>query len=58
MAKSFSISTPSSFFGRSFIWPTLANTSYSPPKYLEIVLALDGDSTISNGLIILIPYQF
>ena len=52
MAKSFSISTPSSFLGRSLIWPTLANTSYSPPKYFEIVLALDGDSTINNGLII------
>ena len=57
MAKSFSMSTPRSFFGRSLMCPTLAKTSYSPPKYLEIVFALEGYSTINSGLIILIPYN-
>ena len=45
ISKSFSISIPSLFDGRSLTWPTHAITSNSPSRYCSIVLALDGDST-------------
>ena len=36
------------FFGRSLMCPTLDSTIYSEPKYLDIVLAFAGDSTITS----------
>ena len=44
--KSLSISTLNLLLGRFFICPTDASTKYSFPKYLLIVLAFAGDSTI------------
>ncbi len=46
--KLFLMSTPSVFFGRSFTWPSDASTSYSLPRYLLMVLAFAGDSTMTN----------
>src|SRR5271154_4968498 len=45
-------STPSLFFGRSLMCPTEASTVKSFPRYLLIVLALAGDSTITRDLLI------
>src|SRR5581483_11788869 len=39
---------PKRLLGRSRTWPLLATTSYSGPRYLLIVLALAGDSTITR----------
>src|SRR3954464_5529788 len=47
MAKSSSGRTEPSFGGRSRIWPTEAITVKSLPRYLLIVFALAGDSTIT-----------
>src|SRR5262249_34110520 len=44
------MSTPRPFFGRSLIWPTEAMTLKSLPRYLLIVFAFDGDSTITSDL--------
>jgi hypothetical protein len=41
-------STPMSFFGRSMMWPIEASTTYSEPRYLLIVFAFAGDSTITS----------
>ena len=41
------------FFGRSLIWPTLDSTIKSLPRYLDIVLAFAGDSTITNDFAII-----
>ena len=54
IAKSFSISTDNLFSGNSFICPIVDFTSYAPFKYFDIVLALDGDSTINNGFTVLL----
>ena len=45
--KPFSMSTPS-FFGRSRMWPTEAMTLYPLPRYLVMVFALEGFSTITS----------
>src|SRR5271154_1894118 len=45
-------STPILFLGRSLMWPTEASTVKSLPRYLLIVLALAGDSTITSDLLI------
>src|ERR1700757_1824669 len=42
------MSMPKRFCGRSRTWPLLAATSKSGPRYLLIVLALAGDSTITR----------
>src|SRR5271156_2606555 len=44
-------STPILFFGRSLMWPTEASTVKSFPRYLLIVFALAGDSTITSDLL-------
>jgi hypothetical protein len=46
------------FFGRSLICPTLDSTIKSFPKYLEIVLAFAGDSTITSDFAIIKIYSF
>jgi hypothetical protein len=43
-----STSMPSFFSGRSMMWPTVAFTRYPRPRYLPIVLAFAGDSTITS----------
>src|SRR6478736_856258 len=48
MAKPWSVSTAPSFGTRSRTWPYEARTSKSLPRYLLIVFALAGDSTISR----------
>ncbi len=40
------------FLDRSRIWPILDFTMYSDPKYLLIVFALAGDSTITSDFAI------
>src|SRR3984885_9415341 len=45
-------STPILFLGRSLIWPTEASTVKAFPRYLLIVFALAGDSTITSDLLI------
>src|SRR6516165_9056528 len=45
MAKSSSGRTEPSFAGRSRTWPKEASTLKESPRYLLIVLALEGDST-------------
>ena len=45
----FSTSTPSFRVGRSRTWPMVAFTSNPRPRYLPIVLALVGDSTITSA---------
>src|SRR5919106_4117472 len=45
-----STSTPSSRVGRSRTWPTVAFTSYPEPRYLPIVLAFVGDSTMTRAV--------
>src|SRR5712691_4389930 len=47
--KPFSTSTPSSRFGRSRRCPTVALTVYPRPRYLPIVFALVGDSTMTSA---------
>src|ERR1700675_4927828 len=47
-AKSCLISTASDLVGRSRTWPIEALTTNSFPRYLPIVLAFAGDSTITN----------
>jgi hypothetical protein len=44
------LSSGGRFFGsmRSRMWPTEACTSYPLPRYWAIVLALAGDSTMTN----------
>src|SRR5215472_10974812 len=49
-SKSLSRSTPILLFGRSFTWPSEASTSKSLPRYLLIVFAFDGDSTMTKAL--------
>ena len=49
-AKPFLTSTPSFFLGRSRTWPMEAFTGKSFPRYLLIVFALAGDSTITRFL--------
>ena len=41
-------STAPSFEGRSLTWPYVASTWKSGPRYLLMVVALAGDSTISS----------
>src|SRR3954465_4236399 len=48
-SKPRSTSTPSSRVGRSRRWPMVALTSYPEPRYLPMVLALVGDSTITSA---------
>src|SRR3954463_12049547 len=50
MAKSSSGRTEPSLGGRSRIWPKLAKTVKSGPRYLLIVFALAGDSTMTRLL--------
>src|SRR6185312_5159801 len=45
-----STSTPSSRVGKSRTCPTVAFTSYPEPRYLPMVLALVGDSTMTSAL--------
>src|SRR5439155_23456293 len=45
------MSTPSLLLGRSFTWPSEAFTTYSAPRYLLIVFAFAGDSTITNDFL-------
>ena len=45
-------------FGRSLTCPTLDFTTYSFPKYLEIVLAFAGDSTITRLFVIFFGVHF
>src|SRR5215471_13510599 len=42
------MSTPSLLFGKSFTWPSEAFTTKSLPRYLLIVFAFAGDSTITS----------
>src|SRR5690348_8945197 len=44
-----STSTPSSRVGRSRRWPMVAFTSKPEPRYLPMVLALVGDSTMTSA---------
>src|ERR1041385_1139320 len=39
---------PSFFSGRSMMWPTVARTRYPRPRYLPMVFAFAGDSTITR----------
>src|SRR6185503_13579995 len=48
-AKLLSTSTPNSRLGRSRKWPTVALTVYPRPRYLPIVLAFVGDSTMTSA---------
>ena len=48
MAKSLSGSTEPFFSGKSRTWPKLARTVKSEPRYLLMVFALAGDSTITT----------
>src|ERR1700684_3720971 len=47
--KPCSTSTARSFFGRSLMWPSEALTMYCLPRYLLMVFALAGDSTITRA---------
>src|SRR5207249_61712 len=48
--------TPLGFLlGRSRMCPTLARTRYSGPRYLLMVLALEGDSTITRWRFLAAP---
>src|SRR6266496_5222478 len=49
-SKPRSTSTPSSRVGRSRTCPTVALTSYPAPRYLPMVFAFVGDSTITSEL--------
>src|SRR5579883_2603011 len=53
-SKPFSISTARSRLGRSLICPSEALTMYCLPRYLLMVFALVGDSTITRAFAILI----
>src|SRR3954468_8451426 len=44
------MSMPSFFSGRSMMWPTVARTRYARPRYLPIVFAFAGDSTITSDV--------
>src|ERR1700685_3730722 len=46
-----SMSTPSFFCGRSRTCPTVALTRYPRPRYLPIVFALAGDSTMTSDVV-------
>src|SRR5947208_977966 len=48
--KSPSMSTPSLLLGKSLMWPSEASTSKSFPRYLLMVFALAGDSTMTKDL--------
>ena len=48
-SKPFSTSTARSFFGRSLTWPSDALTTYCLPRYLLMVFAFAGDSTITRA---------
>ena len=50
--KPFSTSTARSFFGRSLTWPSEAITTNCLPRYLLIVFAFAGDSTITKAFAI------
>src|SRR6185312_12299869 len=41
---------PNPFSGRSRTWPTVARTRYDGPRYLPIVRAFAGDSTMTSDL--------
>jgi hypothetical protein len=41
-----------SFFGRSLMWPSDALTTKSLPRYLPMVFAFAGDSTMTRDLLI------
>src|SRR5208337_4229312 len=56
-AKSCSRSTPSSWGGRSLMWPLLERTTKSRPRYFCKVLALVGDSTIRRDLGMFLNYS-
>src|SRR5262244_1642495 len=45
------MSTPSLLFGKSLTWPSEAFTTKSLPRYLLIVLAFAGDSTITSDFL-------
>src|SRR5258708_22727474 len=49
--KSPSMSTPSLLLGRSLMWPSEASTSKSLPRYLLMLRALAGDSTMTRDLV-------
>jgi hypothetical protein len=51
-SKFFSMSTPSLLLGRSMMWPTDALTVKSLPRYLPMVFALAGDSTMTSDFIL------
>src|SRR4051812_16759059 len=51
-SKPLSTSTPSLLFGRSRTCPIDASTLYSFPRYLLIVFAFAGDSTMTNAFAI------
>src|SRR5688572_7249166 len=42
---------PSCFSGRSRTWPTVARTRYARPRYLPMVFAFAGDSTITSEVL-------
>src|SRR5690348_18055711 len=52
-SKPLSTSTLRSFLGRSLMCPSDALTTYCLPRYLLMVFALAGDSTITRALAIL-----
>ena len=49
-SKPCSVSMPMFFTGRSRMWPTVAFTAYAFPRYLPMVFALAGDSTMTSDL--------
>ena len=51
-------STPILLVGKSLKCPTVATTSKPSPRYLEIVLAFVGDSTINNLLDIIVIVKY
>ena len=44
--------------GSLLTWPTLDLTTKSLPRYLLIVLALEGDSTITRDLLVIFNNSF
>src|SRR5262249_12226679 len=49
---------PMSFLGRSLTCPTEAITVYPEPRYLLMVFALEGDSTITSAFVICIKPNY
>src|SRR5579883_1995360 len=56
--KSLSTSTERFFLGRSLMWPSEALTRYCRPRYLPMVFAFAGDSTMTRflAMMLLDPY--